>query len=73
VTIVRAGSGRNSNERRPDRASSSTTNPFVSGASANDVRSIRVRVLTTELKRLVAAHVPVALPKHAIDARRLGQ
>jgi hypothetical protein len=39
VTIGRAGSGRNSNAPRPDRVNCRTTNPFVSVASANDVRS----------------------------------
>ena len=39
VTIGRAGNGRNSNPPRPDFVNRRTTNPFVSGASANDVRS----------------------------------
>ena len=39
ATIGRAGSGRNSNLPSPERVSSSITYPFVSGASANDVRS----------------------------------
>jgi hypothetical protein len=39
VTIGRARNGRNSNVPSPECVSSSTTAPFVSGASANDVRS----------------------------------
>jgi hypothetical protein len=69
VTIVRAGRGRNSNEPRPDRVSSSTTNPFVSAGIVGGVDGTRTRGLRrdrpsrphTNERRINGLHVLLAV------------